>query len=72
MFNTFFARTAATLEVLGATARTRVTKPARGVTFIEYALLAVVAVIIGYVFRTQLGSAFDGMLARVRGGLTQS
>jgi hypothetical protein len=38
----------------------------RAITFIEYAILAAIAVAIGFIFRTQLGSIFDTLLTRLR------
>lgn len=38
---------------------------ARGVTFIEYALLAAVAVFVAWIFRTQLSSIFTTFLGRL-------
>lgn len=44
-------------------------RSARGVTFIEYALLAAIAVFIGWLFRTTLTAAFTGLLDSVRDAL---
>lgn len=73
MFNRLTARAAAALAtlltVVLAGARTRATSQARAVTFIEYALLAVVAVAVGLLFKTQLGGAFGSILAKIKAGL---
>lgn len=45
---------------------------ARGVTFIEYALLAAIAVFIAWLFRTQLQSIFTSLLSKLRGGINSS
>lgn len=42
---------------------------ARGVTFIEYALLAAIAVIIAALFRSQLVGVFESLFGRVGRGL---
>jgi Flp pilus assembly pilin Flp len=39
------------------------------VTFIEYALLAAIAVVIGFIFRTALSSAFNTLLDNVKQAL---
>lgn len=50
--------------------RIRTAAPARGANFIEYGMLAVLAIVIGFVFRSQLGNAFDGMLGQIRSNLS--
>lgn len=52
-----------------AGARTRAMSPARGANFIEYAMLAVIAIGLGWIFRTQLSTAFNGILEQVRNGI---
>lgn len=42
----------------------------RGVTFIEYALLAAIAVVVGFLFRSQLTSMFTTLLNNISGGLS--
>lgn len=42
---------------------------ARGVTFIEYALLAGIAVAIAAIFRSQLTDIFTTLLDRINGGV---
>lgn len=69
MFHAFAARTAATMHVLGGALRARTATAPRGVTFIEYALLAAVAVVIGVIFKTQLSGAFNDILGRIKNGV---
>lgn len=42
----------------------------RGVTFIEYALLAAIAVVVGFLFRSQLTGMFTTLLGKISGGLS--
>lgn len=41
----------------------------RAVTFIEYAILAAIAVVIGILFRTQLSSLFNRLFERLNGAI---
>lgn len=45
---------------------------ARGVTFIEYALLAAIAVFISWLFRGQLTSVFNTLLSKLQGGINNN
>lgn len=58
------------LASLSATTYARRVGKARGVTFVEYALLAAVAVGLAILFRTALTSAFNGLWTRISGQLT--
>lgn len=58
----------ATFALVTSGARGRVST-ARGANFVEYAILASVAVVIGYFFRSQLSSAFEGIIGTVTDGL---
>lgn len=69
MFHAFAARTAAAVHVLLGALRTRTAAAPRGVTFIEYALLAAVAVVIGVIFRNVLSDAFTNILNRIKNGV---
>jgi len=42
---------------------------ARGVTFIEYALLAGIAVVIAVIFHTELAKIFTSLLGRISNGV---
>jgi|694.fasta_scaffold117727_3 Flp pilus assembly pilin Flp len=53
------------LASLSASAYARRVEKARGVTFVEYALLAAVAVALAIVFRSTLSSAFSGLWGRI-------
>lgn len=44
-------------------------RPVRGATFVEYAILAAIAVGIGYIFRTQLGNVFNSVFDQVGNAL---
>lgn len=68
MLNKLFAAVAAWVTTLvGAlTSPPKRVRAARGVTFIEYALLAALAVVIGGLFYTFLWPAFQGMLGNVK------
>jgi Flp pilus assembly pilin Flp len=73
MFNAFLARLYLMLETVVAVmaghlrGRTSAVAGARGVTFIEYALLAAIAVIIAVLFRSQLSAAFNAVFGSLRG-----
>lgn len=54
----------------GAVSTGRLHRSARGITFIEYALLGAIAVVLGFLFRTQLTTAFNGLLADIREALS--
>lgn len=53
-----------------STSRLRPTAHARAVTFIEYGLLALIAIVIGLVFKTQLSSLFNSIFGNVSNGAT--
>lgn len=59
----------ATFASVSASASMRRVSQARGVNFIEYALLGVIAIFIGFVFRDQLSDAFNSILDQIRGGI---
>jgi Flp pilus assembly pilin Flp len=46
--------------------RVPVARRGRGATFIEYALLAAVALVVVVIFRTQLSSIFTSLMDRLR------
>lgn len=60
-----FIRLQVALVSFLATAKTRRMAQARAITFIEYAILAAIAVAIGLIFRNQLGSLFEQLFARL-------
>ncbi len=45
---------------------------ARGVTFIEYALLAAIAVFLSWLFRGQLSDLFNNLLEKLQGGINDN
>ncbi len=57
------------LASLSASAYARRVEKARGVTFVEYALLAAVAVALALVFRDTLGRSFTRLWDRIAGEL---
>jgi Flp pilus assembly pilin Flp len=69
VFNNFFIRLWAALTTVVDGAHRRVAQPARGANFIEYAMLGVIAVFIGFIFRKQLSDAFSSILDQITGGL---
>jgi Flp pilus assembly pilin Flp len=42
---------------------------ARGITFIEYAILAAIAVVIGLLFKNQLSALFNTLFGRLTGAI---
>lgn len=60
-----FVRLQVALISLFATARTRRMAQARAITFIEYAILAAIAVGIGILFRTQLAELFNNLFGKL-------
>jgi len=81
MLNTFVARTLVLLHVVSNVVSAHLrgrrsafaTAPAgvRAVTFIEYALLAGIAVLVAAIFRSQLGTMFTALLVRVGGNMSK-
>jgi len=80
MLNTFVARTLVLLHVVSNVVSAHLrgrrsafaTAPAgvRAVTFIEYALLAGIAVLVAAIFRSQLSSTFSILLGKFKGCAT--
>ena len=64
-----FIRLQVALVSFLATARTRRMVQARAITFIEYAILAAIAVGIGILFRTQLASLFSNLFSKLQGAV---
>jgi len=76
MLNTFVARTLVLLHVVANVVSTHLrgrrnafataNAGVRAVTFIEYALLAGIAVLVAAIFRSQLSATFTTLLGRFR------
>lgn len=79
MFTALYVRVAMLLHVVRGRAaahlrsrqlRFATASPAmRGVTMIEYALLAAVALIVAAIFRSQLSAAFSTVMSKIKGGI---
>ena len=82
MFTSAYARAMAWFEAFVAggaaprrtrpTARRTAAAGARAVTFIEYALLAAIAVVVAALFRKQLWSTFDTLLSKFKADATDT